>query len=160
LPEQIWDQPDRPEVHLYLGKPTGAAMPLGWAHAEYVKLLRSVRDRKVFDLVSVVADRYLSASPPNRQRPALEIWKPNRQPRTVAGGSTLRIQAQTSFRLHWTRDEWRSMTVTSSSPTALGIEFVDVPISASQQAPIRFTFFWTSTNRWEGRDYEVAVAGR
>lgn len=160
LPEQIWDQADQPDIHLYLGKPTGAAMPLMWAHAEYIKLLRSVRDGKVFDQVPVAAERYLSASPSIRRGRSLEIWKPNRQPRTVARDSTLRIQAPASFRLRWTRDEWQDMTDTASSPTALGIEFVDIPISSSQQAPIRFTFFWTLTNRWEGRDYEVAVVGQ
>jgi glucoamylase len=46
---------------------------------------------------------------------------------------------------------------TRSSPTALGIEFVDLPISPDQRAPIRFTFLWTQTNRWEGRDYEVTA---
>ena len=34
LPEQAWDEEDRPALHLYLGQPTGAAMPLMWAHAE------------------------------------------------------------------------------------------------------------------------------
>ncbi len=47
-----------PEMGLRLGKPTGAAMPLVWAHAEYVKLLRSVTDGKVFDRISAVAERY------------------------------------------------------------------------------------------------------
>ena len=28
LPEQIWDEEDRPDSHLWLGRPTGAAMPL------------------------------------------------------------------------------------------------------------------------------------
>jgi len=31
-----------------------------WAHAEYIKLLRSAADGKVFDLIPEVADRYLS----------------------------------------------------------------------------------------------------
>ena len=33
-------------------------MPLVWAHAEYVKLPRSVTDGQVFDRISVVAERY------------------------------------------------------------------------------------------------------
>jgi glucoamylase len=71
LPEQIWDEPDRPEVHMYRGRPTGAAMPLMWAHAEYIKLLRSVFDGKVFDFIPEVADRYIV----NRKAcKALEIW--------------------------------------------------------------------------------------
>jgi len=44
LPEQVWDTDE------HAGTPTGAATPLGWAHAEYVKLLRSRLEKKVFDL--------------------------------------------------------------------------------------------------------------
>lgn len=51
LPEQIWDEPDRPAWGMYLGRPTGSAMPLIWAHAEYVKLLRSVHEGVVFDRI-------------------------------------------------------------------------------------------------------------
>ena len=36
-----------------------AAMPLMWAHAEYLKLLRSASDAKVYDLIPAVARRYL-----------------------------------------------------------------------------------------------------
>ncbi len=46
FPEQIWDAPDIPAEHMFFGKATGAAIPLMWAHAEYVKLLRSVVDNK------------------------------------------------------------------------------------------------------------------
>ena len=44
---------------MFLGRPTGSAMPLMWAHAEYIKLLRSVSDGHVFDLIPEVASRYL-----------------------------------------------------------------------------------------------------
>jgi len=37
IPEQIWDALDLPERHLHLGGGTGAAIPLLWAHAEYLK---------------------------------------------------------------------------------------------------------------------------
>jgi glucoamylase len=46
---------------------------------------------------------------------------------------------------------------TPSSSTTLGVEFVDIPILAAQSAPISFTFFWTESNHWEGRDYTVFV---
>ena len=36
VPQQIWDLSDRPDSLMYFGKPTGAAMPLMWAHAEYI----------------------------------------------------------------------------------------------------------------------------
>lgn len=154
LPEQVWDEPDRPHVLLYFGRPTGSAMPLMWAHAEYIKLLRSVVDGQVFDFIPEVAERYL------RNRRAcrlLEIWKPNRQVQRVTRGYTLRIQAPAAFRLHWSADEWQTFHDTDATPTALGIYFLDIPISPDQQAPIRFTFLWTASSRWEGRDYRVVV---
>jgi glucoamylase len=154
LPEQVWDEPDRPEVYMYLGRPTGAAMPLMWAHAEYIKLLRSAFDGQVFDLIPEVAQRYLGD---RRECNALEVWKPNRKVRAVQRGFTLRVQAPDAFRLRWSRDGWQTEAYTSSSPTALGIEFVDIPIPVDQKGPVRFTFFWPGMGQWEGRDYLVAV---
>ncbi len=154
LSEQIWDEANRPKAYIHLGRPTGSAMPLMWAHAEYIKLLRSVYDGQVFDLIPEVADRYIK----NRKgcKP-LEIWKPNRQVCTVKKRCTLRIMAPAPFRLHWSGNDWQTVEDTPSFPTSLGIEFVDIPVAATQHAPIRFTFFWTGSGRWEGRDYEVAV---
>ncbi len=154
LPEQIWDEPDRPEVHMFLGRPTGSAMPLMWAHAEYIKLLRSALDGRVFDQISAAVDRYLADR--SKCKP-LEIWKPNGQPRSVKRGFTLRIQAPAAFRLRWSADEWRTVNDTPSTSTSLGVEFVDLPVPKGPAAPLRFTFFWTEANHWEGRDYAVAV---
>jgi glucoamylase len=69
----------------------------------------------------------------------------------------LRVQVDTPFRLHWTSDEWRTVNDITYSGTALGIEFVDIPIPPQQRGPIRFTFSWTSKGAWEGRDYMVDV---
>lgn len=154
LPEQVWDEPDLPGAYMFLGRPTGSAMPLMWAHAEYIKLLRSVSDGRVFDLIPEVANRYLGD---HKGRQLFEIWKPNRQARSVKRGYTLRIQLPAAFRLHWSPDEWQSVEDNPSSAQVLGFHCVDIPISDAQRAPIRFTFFWTFENRWEGRDYAVAV---
>jgi glucoamylase len=154
LPEQVWDEKDQPNAHMFLGRPTGSAMPLMWAHAEYVKLLRSAADGHVFDLIPEVAERYLGD---RKACQLFEIWKPNRRVRVVRKGYALRVQAAASFHLHWTGDEWSTVKDTSSSATTLGIDFVDIPITAAQRAPIRFTFFWPGSNSWEGRDYMVEI---
>jgi len=154
LPEQVWDEPDRPAAYMILGRPTGSAMPLMWAHAEYIKLLRSVSDNRVFDMIPEVAERYLGD---RKARQLFEIWKPNRQARTVKRGYTLRIQVPAAFRLHWSANEWQSAEDNPSSAPILGFHFVDIPISAAQQVPIRFTFYWVVENRWEGRDYMIAI---
>ncbi len=142
LPEQSWDSPDKPDSFMYCGRPTGSAMPLMWAHAEYIKLLRSVRDGKVYDRVPDVANWYLGNCA-NRCR--FEIWKPMRRVRSVKNGYILRIQMTAAFRLHWSDDEWHTVKDTPSASTTLGVEFVDIPTSRQQRAPIHFTFFWTKT---------------
>ena len=154
LPEQVWDQADRPDRYLFLGRPTGGACPLMWVHAEYIKLLRSIHDGQVFDFIPEVADRYR-----RRDAELLEVWTFSRQPRVVPPGSTLRIMAASPFRLRWTRDEWRTQEDTPSTPTALGLAFVDIAVPTAQQAPLRFTFFWPGRAQWEGRDYRVAPTG-
>ncbi|MCB1087365.1 MAG: glucan 1,4-alpha-glucosidase, partial [Verrucomicrobiae bacterium] len=58
LPEQVWDADDLPGKELLLGQPSGSAMPLVWAHAEYVKLVRSLADHAVFDRPVASAERY------------------------------------------------------------------------------------------------------
>lgn len=58
LSEQIWDAPDIPEKELFFGRPSGSAMPLVWAHAEYVKLRRSLHDGHVFDTPPQTVQRY------------------------------------------------------------------------------------------------------
>jgi glucoamylase len=153
LPEQVWDSPDVKSAGMHFGEPAGSAMPLMWAHAEYVKLLRSVVEGSVFDLIPVVAERYLK----KRGRQDLEVWKPTRQVREATAGQVLRIQAPGSFRLHWTNDGWVSASDTPSTPTGLGIEFADIAIHGNQSAPVEFTFFWTGSNRWEGHNYQVRV---
>lgn len=176
LPEQIWDGPERRDSRLFRGEATGSAMPLMWAHAEYIKLLRSIRDGRVFDRIEAVAERYSSrsaragrerrvgrrddaAARAGRVRTAgpLEIWKFNRQVAAVPRGARLRIQAEASFELRWTADEWQSHTDAASIHTRLGIDYVDLDIGPDQQAPLRFTFHWLDAGRWEGRDFAVLV---
>ncbi len=155
LAEQIWDAPDLPAAHMFLGKPTGAAMPLLWAHAEYVKLVRSATDGQVFDLIPPVAERYRARRPVK----PLEVWKFNRQVSSMRPGQRLRIQTSAPCRLHWTNDEWQHAQDTASTSTALGLDYVDIAVPPEQRAPIRFTFFWTEAKRWEGRDFQVNMCG-
>ncbi|WP_096086351.1 glucan 1,4-alpha-glucosidase [Agaribacterium haliotis] len=59
LPEQVWDGVGSSGKRQFnKGQGTNSATPLAWTHAEYVKLLRSLHDVKVWDHYSIVADRY------------------------------------------------------------------------------------------------------
>src|SRR5579872_1812307 len=154
LPEQVWDERDKPEKHMFLGRPTGSAMPLMWAHAEYTKLLRSASDGRVFDLIPEVAHRYLGD---RKDCQRFEIWKPNRRVRVVKKGYTLRIQANAPFLLHWTSEDWQNSEDVRSQGTTIGIGFVDIPLPENQKNSIQFTFLWLDEDRWEGKDYTVNV---
>src|ERR1017187_6585750 len=157
LPEQVWDEDDRPEQHLNRGRPTGAAVPLLWAHAEYIKLLRSIREGRVFDLIPEVADRYI------RSRSVLhnvQLWSIQHPSGSVQRGRTLRIQSENAFEVHFSLDNWATTTNTHSTSTNLGIDYCDIVIPDNQRVSLQFALFWTVARRWEGRDFEVACAER
>ena len=157
IPEQIWDGPDLPNYYLRFGGTTDAAMPLLWAHSEYVKLHRSAADHKIFDLVEPAYDRYVIG---NGERKTMEIWKLNHQVQSVPAATILRIQADSPFLLHWTIDDWQHSVDAKSRGTEIGIEFLDIPVPEQQKGSIRFTFCWLEENNWEGKDYTVTVRPR
>jgi glucoamylase len=152
LPEQVWDTTDIPDARLFLGKPTGSAMPLVWAHSEYVKLLRSASDGKVFDLIPEVAQRYQ-----NSTCKLIEMWHHGWQIPEVRPNFVLRIVAPEPFVLTFTFDGWSSNSVQQSSCTGIDVHFADVQIPPSQSAPLEFTFFWKKRDAWEGKNYHVGI---
>lgn len=59
LPEQVWDGVGHPTPRNYRpGEGTDSATPLAWTHAEYIKLLRSLADRAIWDRYAPVERRY------------------------------------------------------------------------------------------------------
>lgn len=59
LPEQVFDGIGNNDVYKFsTGEGTNGATPLAWSHAEYIKLLRSLRDRQVFDHYTPVATKF------------------------------------------------------------------------------------------------------
>jgi glucoamylase len=151
LPEQIWDAAAIPELGLRLGKPTGAAMPLVWAHAEYVKLLRSVTDGKVFDHISAVAERYR----PDKRPCSVEIFRLNRQPQSMAAGKKLRVLADDQFSLVWTLDDWKTVHSADSHNLGCAGHSADMETVPGTAGRLIFTLKWHSQDRWEGRNFEV-----
>ena len=152
LPEQIWDRPDVPSAHMFLGKPCGAAMPLMWAHAEYIKLLRSARDGRVFDLIPAVADRYLQ----NKGRKDLEVWKSTRRVRQIAAGRVLRVLLVGDFRLRWSLDGGQTSKESASTASGLGLSYVDIQTPPGQSSAVQFTF--VEAGEFEGKKFEVKVS--
>src|SRR6185503_1258764 len=108
LPEQIWDREDLPGAQMFFGKSAGSAQPLVWAHAEYLKLLRSANDGQVFDTIPVVRDRYAVPKGQRKFASELEIFSVSRAVGSVAAGKKLRIVDQARFRVVYTTDGWKT----------------------------------------------------
>jgi glucoamylase len=88
-------------------------MPLVWAHAEYLKLLRSAGNGKVFDQVDSVFKRYSDPEERNRVRHDLEIHIRHRPIQILDAGKTLRILDSEGFDIVWTDNGWQTKQATA-----------------------------------------------
>jgi glucoamylase len=155
LPEQVWDGDEIPERELFRGRPSGSAMPLVWAHAEHVKLLRSLREERVFDMPPQPRERYQVDGVSSRHC----SWRPNQKTRVLSAGKILRIEVPKPAVVHWSRENWRTSHDTVATATAFGMYVADLEtadLTAGQE--IVFTLFWEHEQRWEGQDYRLKVA--
>ena len=154
ISEQIWDSPDLPKHDLFLGKPSGSAMPLVWAHAEHIKLRRSLRDGHVFDLPPQTVRRYLvdkTVSP-------LMVWRFNHKLRSMPAGKSLRVETLTPAIIHYSVDDWKTSQDAKSRDVGLGIHVADlVTQSLADGQEIKFTFYWPAADHWEGTDFVVRI---
>jgi glucoamylase len=153
LPEQIWDAPDLPGHGMYFGRPSGSAMPLAWAHSEYIKLLRSAEDGEIFDRVPPVEKRYRGG----QRSLSIEICKRQHLPPEIVPGKTLRIIEASHFRLVWTQDGWKTHSTIESKPVGNSVSYADMPVDKQAQGTISFTLYWPAEDRWEGKNYDVPI---
>ena len=114
MPEQVWDEPDLPDPALRLGKPAGSAVPLVWAHAEYLKLLRSAIDGKVFDRIDPVYERYCEPEGRSKLRRDLEIYSQRRPIQSMTRATRCGSWMRRHFELVWTADGWKTTQTTLS----------------------------------------------
>jgi glucoamylase len=154
LPEQVWDEADRPEKRLRKGQPAGSAVPLVWAHAEYLKLLRSAMDGKVFDRIDPVYERYSEKK--GWRRGKLEISSRRRPIRRIAAGKTLRILDERQFDVVWSADGWQTVNRTASR--SMGSAGYSADIAAgTENVVIEWTMHWPEQDGWLGYNVEVKV---
>ena len=156
MPEQVWDEPNRPAASLQLGMPAGSAVPLVWAHAEYLKLLRSAVDGKVFDRIDSVYSRYCDEKGRKAVRTDVEIYTMRRPIQRITAGQTLRIHDGPKFDVLWSTDGWKTTNTALSRSLGSSGCAADIPTEASQAGgELSWTLHWTEQDRWLG--YNVVV---
>jgi glucoamylase len=154
LPEQVWDSADIPDRELFLGHPSGSAMPLVWAHAEYVKLRRSLWDGEIFDRPPQTVERYVVQGITS----SLAIWRFNHKVRVMSPGRALRVETLASALVHWSVDDWSTVHDTATRDTMLGVHVADLDTRHLHQGDrVNLTFYWPEADRWEGTDFVVWV---
>jgi glucoamylase len=155
LPEQVWDSAPIPARGLALGRPTGAAMPLVWAHAEFLKLAASRALRRPFDRPTAVWERYRG------ERPTLKraIWCPHAPLSEIPEGCEFTIALPESGAVRWGLDGWQDVREQDTAPNALGLHVLDLD-TPRLRAGRRIDLTYRYGSNWVGEDFSAVVVPR
>jgi glucoamylase len=154
LPEQVWDSADIPERELFIGHASGSASPLVWAHAEYLKLCRSIREGTIFDRPPHTVERYIVNNTTSHHL----TWRFNNKVRAMPERRVLRIETLVPAIVHWSADGWHTLHDTETRDTTLGVHVADLDTPSLRVGDrVDFTFYWPEGARWEDTDFVVCV---
>ncbi len=155
IPEQVWDADPVPERRLFPGFATGSAMPLAWAHAEFVKLLVSRGLGRPFDQPRALRQRY--GARPSKSEYA--FWSPQAAIGAITAGARLAILLPVPAIVHWGTDGWGDVTDIPTEDTGLGFHVAPLATAALPAGTrIDFTWRWQDGGMWAGADWSVVVA--
>ena len=110
-------------------------------------------DGKVFDRISVVAERYGKG----KRKSPIEIFRFERQIKAMPAGGRLRILANDQFYLVYTLDDWTTVRTADSRHLGCAGHVADIETESGKPGRLIFTFKWRQSNRWEGRNFEVRL---
>jgi len=148
LPEQVWDREDIPAHGLRRGGPTGSAMPLAWAHAEFLKLACSVLEGRPVDRPGPLWARYHKSVPAAR----VWFWSPQAPVRRLPASRQLAICLDAPAGVTWATDQGGSGTM-ATRDSGIGIHVASLPRPAGAVKALRFRY---STDP-DGCEYTVNI---
>lgn len=155
LPEQIWDTDPIPEKGLAPGHPSGSAMPLVWAHGEFIKLCHSFMKGEPVDRPAATWKRYGGKKPEIQYR----IWRLRQRLRQVRAGQELRLLLQAPFTVHWGVNGWQNIQDLSSEDWQLG-QVAILPLhTLSVGESAQFAIRWQDSGDWQGEDFHIDIIG-
>jgi glucoamylase len=154
IPEQVWDAPDVPQRGLAPGKPTGSAMPLVWAHAEFLKLLCAREQKRPLELLKSV-EKHLQKV----KRAGTWHWRTDTPFDVLPATRDLLIEMERPFVLHMGFDGWQAIEDRPSSPLAFGRHGVRVRrAELTGRMVLDFTRYFVKDAKWEGIDHSIKLA--
>jgi glucoamylase len=154
LPEQVWDAAPIPSRGLEPGRPTGSAMPLAWAHAEYIKLVVSRTLGRPFDRPQCVWQRY------SGRRPRLErvVWCAHAPASELPEGAALTVAVTSPATFRWGFDGWKDVGECRTKPSSLGLHTVDIDTTRlTRGRAIDLTYRLEPSGEWAGHDFRISV---
>jgi glucoamylase len=155
IPEQVWDGAAIPSRFLFPGKPSGSAMPLVWAHAEFLKLLHARQHERAIELLASFEQRYAFERP----QAASWHWRDDVPFELLPPGRGLIVEGAEPFVLHLGRGGWQDSRDLPSAPLGFGMHGVTLaPAELGGVDVLLFTRFYPATQRWEGVDHTLRIA--
>jgi len=155
LPEQVWDSAAIAARALEPGRPTGAAMPLVWAHAEYLKLAASRRLKRPYDRPVTVWQRYRGERPPLRR----VIWCEHAAVVELPEGCALTIALQSVATVRWGLDGWQDVREQDTRANTLGLHLLEIDTPRLVVGRC-IDMTWRNGAQWVGRDFRIQVVPR
>jgi glucoamylase len=154
LPEQVWDRASLPMAFLHPGKPTGSAMPLAWAHGEFIKLAMSIVAGTPIDPPRAVARRFANGG----GVPTYEHWTVRAQRRRLRRERGLRWLLEERSTIQWTADDWKTEADLETKLGAYDLHVAELPAHRLAGArSLRFRLRNLVTGKWDTTDYALAV---
>ena len=154
LPEQVWDSPAIPERGLFPGRPSGSAMPLVWAHAEFIKLCHSRLLGYPVDRPARTFARYQGL------RPHLDfrLWTLKERPCDIKAGEELRVMLPSAFFVHFGHNGWQELLDILSEDYGLA-HLATLPTRTMEAGTVMdFTICWAD-GTWLGEDIHIDITG-
>jgi glucoamylase len=154
IPEQVWDTAPIDWANLRPGRPSGSAMPLVWAHGEFIKLAASLQLHRPSDRPQQVWQRYAGKRP----QTSCAYWTLRMPVSQAPRNCPIRFLFGQPTRIHWGRDDWQNISDEITKPGILGLHLATISTQALAQAnSIRFAYQDIASGRWGDGDRTIRI---
>jgi glucoamylase len=154
IPEQVWDATPIRKANLQPGYPTGSAMPLVWAHGEFVKLAASLQLHRPTDRPQDVWLRY------GGKRPQISRahWTLRMPVSNAPRGCPICFLLDRPTLVHWGHDDWKNISNAFTRPDFLGLHVAEIPAESLGKAnAVQFALQDAASGEWHEGNRTIRI---